>query len=313
MAANVENMFYVGRQVPWHGLGVSVVEAPNSAEAIKLAGLNWQVETTCMKIEHKGNDIIVPNVFANKRSTDGAVLGVVTGKYKIVQNEEAFSFTDGLLGEDIKYETAGSLAGGKKIWLLARMPDSEIVGDKFENYLAFCNSHDGKGSVQVAATKVRIVCENTMNLALNTAKRSWSTKHMGNMESKMAEAHRTLELANTYNDAFVLEASKLADEKITDISFELFVQNLVNIPEGATDRIIRGITEQRDDLMMRYMKAPDLSTIRGTKWGVLQAVSDFATHKTPQRNTATHQENLFDETIQGNKLIDKAYDLLKAV
>lgn len=312
MSANVETMFYVGRKVPWHGLGVQVEEAPNSVEALKLSGQDWLVKSEPMFIDINGSKVEVPNVLANVRDKDNKVLGTVSGKYKIVQNHEAFTFTDGLLGEGVKYETAGSLAGGCKVWLLARMPETEILGDKFEQFLVFSNSHDGKGSIRVACTPVRVVCQNTLNLALNNATRSWTTKHMGDMNFKMVEAHRTLNLASKYQQALKEEASKLADEKISDVKFEIFVKNLIPIAKDSTERVIRNRVDMQNELITRYTKAPDLKDFRGTKWGVLQAVSDFATHAVPKRMTDTYQENLFDETITGNKLIDFAYTLLSA-
>ena len=122
MAANVESMFYV-REVPWHGLGTKVEEAPTSEEALRIAGLNWTVDQTPV---YTDSGLLIPGYKANRRSTDGSILGIVSDRYKIVQNTEAFEFTDAIVGETedgvVKYETAGSLCGGKRIWLLAKMP-----------------------------------------------------------------------------------------------------------------------------------------------------------------------------------------------
>lgn len=133
MSANVETMFYV-REKPWHGLGTMVQEAPTSADALRLAGLDWTVEARDMWLN--GGYEPIPGYKANVRSSDNKVLGVVSDKYRIVQNADAFAFTDALIGGDVHYETAGSLLDGKKIWLLAKLPDSEICGDKTEPYTA---------------------------------------------------------------------------------------------------------------------------------------------------------------------------------
>ena len=102
-------------------------------------------------------------------------MGVVSDRYRIVQNEEAFQFTDDLLGEGVTYETAGSLQGGKKVWMLAKLPEKYIIaGDEVTPYLVFFHSHDGSSGVKVAMTPVRVVCQNTLNLALGTAKRIWT-------------------------------------------------------------------------------------------------------------------------------------------
>lgn len=110
MAANVETMFYV-REKPWHGLGTCVEEAPTSADALRLAGLDWEVKQRSIQVCGGAK---IENFKANVRSSDGAVLGVVSDRYQIVQNAEAFSFTDELIGGDVRYETAGSLQNGKK-------------------------------------------------------------------------------------------------------------------------------------------------------------------------------------------------------
>jgi phage/plasmid-like protein (TIGR03299 family) len=153
MAANVETMFYV-RNAPWHGLGVRVENALNSEDALEQSGLNWNViQRPIMTSSYKP----IPGYKANVRQTDEKVLGVVTDRYKVVQNAEAFAFTDSLLGEGVKYETAGSLQEGRKIWLLAKLPDKYIIeGEQIEPYLVFSNSHDGNASIKVAMTPIRV-------------------------------------------------------------------------------------------------------------------------------------------------------------
>ena len=134
MSANVESMFYV-REAPWHGLGKRVEQALNSQEALKQAELDWTVIQSPIQTNAQ---MEIPGYKANIRATDQRVLGVVTDRYKIVQNHEAFAFTDGLLGEGVKYETAGSLQNGKKVWLLARLPEDLIIlGDNVSLFSVF--------------------------------------------------------------------------------------------------------------------------------------------------------------------------------
>lgn len=134
MAANVEKMFYV-RETPWHGLGTKVMEAPASGEALKIAGLDWKVIQEPIYTTEKEP---IEGFKVNVRDSDRRVLGVVSDRYKIVQNQEAFSFTDELLGEGVRYETAGSLQNGRKVWLLARMPHEYIIsGERITPYLVF--------------------------------------------------------------------------------------------------------------------------------------------------------------------------------
>ena len=184
MAAEVESMFYT-REKPWHGLGTRVEDAPSSKDALRLAGLDWRVVQE--PIYKRGREKI-PGYRANIRDSDRKVLGVVSDRYKIVQNEEAFSFTDALLGKGVRYETAGSLQEGRKVWLLARLPQEYIMsGERISPYLVFSNTHDGSGAVKVALTPIRVVCNNTLNLALDTARRSWSMIHTGNIKDKIKD------------------------------------------------------------------------------------------------------------------------------
>ena len=131
------------RYTPWKNQGETVTGATDSANAIKLAGLDWRVEEKKVYTE---DGILIPNATANVRNSDGKPLGIVGDRYKVVQNEDAFRFTDSLLGEGVTYETAGSLRGGKIIWLLAKMPeDVTILGDTVTPYMVFTNTHDGSG------------------------------------------------------------------------------------------------------------------------------------------------------------------------
>lgn len=227
MAANVESMFYV-REVPWHGLGTRVEEALTSADALRIAGLDWLVEQKPIQV-CGGNRI--ENFKANIRSTDGKVLGVVSDRYQIVQNVEAFDFTDELIGGDVRYETAGSLQEGKKVWMLAKMPSTKVVGDDVEPYLCFSNTHDGSGAIRICMTPIRVVCNNTLNLAFSGASRQWSTRHTGDLKYKMQEARLCLELAEKYMDGLASYADRLANTTITDEQLDKLLAEMFPVDE----------------------------------------------------------------------------------
>ncbi len=309
MATDLETMFYT-RETPWHGLGTKVMEAPTSKDALYLAGLDWKVEQEPIYTE-KGN--LISGFKANVRDMDQKVLGVVTDRYKVIQNEEAFAFTDDLLGEGVRYETAGSLQGGKKVWLLAHMPHEYIIaGERISPYLVFSNTHDGSGAVRVAITPIRVVCNNTLNLALNTAKRSWSTIHTGDIKSKMNEAKNTLLLANTYMDELEKEFENLRQKKLTDREIIDYIEMLIPLDENATLQQQRNIRRLQDDMAMRYFDAPDLKDLGNNAYRFVNAVSDFATHAEPLRRTSNYKEQVFARIVEGNPLIDKAYKLVCA-
>lgn len=309
MAANVETMFSV-REKPWHGLGIIVKEAPTSADAIRLAGLDWSVVQEPI---HTNFNRVVEGYRANVRSSDRKVLGVVSDRYKVVQNVDAFSFTDELLGKGVRYETAGSLQEGKKVWLLARLPREYIIaGERISPYLVFSNTHDGSGSVKVAITPVRVVCNNTLNLALGTAKRSFSMIHTGNIQDKIQEAKDTLFLAEEYMDCLGVEFERLRRQKITDAQVKEYIESLLPMEKDPTPIQSKNIIRLREDMMKRYYDAPDLQKVGSNAYRFINAVSDFATHSNPLRRTANYNENLFARTVDGNPLIDKAYQMMKA-
>ena len=309
MAANVETMFYV-RETPWHGLGTRVMEAPSSKEALGLAGLDWKVvqEPVYTQAEE-----LIEGYKANVRDRDRKVLGVVTNRYRIIQNEEAFGFTDALLGEGVRYETAGSLQGGRKVWLLARLPHEYIIsGERISPYLVFSNAHDGSGAVRVALTPIRVVCNNTLNLALSTAKRSWSMMHTGNVQEKLEEAKDTLFRAETYMDSLGKEFDELRKKKLTDKQVMDYIEILLPMEDNTTPQQRKNISRLREDMGRRYFDAPDLKTVGKNAYRFINAVSDFATHAEPLRKTANYKENVFARTMEGNPLIDRAYQMVKA-
>lgn len=306
---NVENMFFV-REKPWHGLGTRVETAPSSADALRLAGLDWSVEgKPIYTIE--GNEI--PGFVANTRSSDGSVLGVATDKYRVVQNVDAFDFTDSLLGGgDIRYETAGSLKKGKQIWLLARMPEREILGDKVEPYLCFTNTHDGSGAIRVCATPVRVVCNNTLNLALRNASRTWSARHTGDMEMKLDEAKQTLGLMNTYMDELSIKAEDLAKKHLTMEAVEEILDDLFPTDDPSmTERKRNNMQDMKDEFIICYM-APDLLNFAGTAWQAVNAMADMVDHAAPKRNSANYQENRWGKIMGGHVLLDRFTEMVEA-
>ena len=309
MAANVESMFYV-RETPWHGLGTRVKEAPSSKDALIYAGLDWKVIQEPVYTESQE---LIEGYKANVRDSDRRVLGVVTDRYKVIQNEEAFAFTDALLGEGVRYETAGSLQGGKKVWRLARMPHEYIItGERISPYLLFSNTHDGSGAIKVALTPIRVVCNNTLNLALSTAKRSWSMIHTGDIQGKLQEAKDTLLLADRYMDSLGKEFENLRMKSMTDKQVMEYIEVLLPVEEDGTMKQKRNIEHLREDLKMRYFDAPDLQDVGKNAYRFINAVSDFATHAQPLRKTANYKENLFARTVEGNPMIDKAYQMVCA-
>lgn len=310
MAAKVETMFFTGREKPWHGLGTMVEQAPDSREALIAAGLDWDV---VQKPIFTQDGIKIKGYYANVRDFDGSVLGVVTNRYKVVQNREAFAFTDGLLGEGVRYETAGSLMGGRKTWILAKLPEKYIIqGEQIMPYLVFSNTHDGSGAIKIAMTPVRVVCNNTLNLALDTASRIWSVHHTGDIAAKFEDTKETMYRAEEYMSGLGKAFDVLSRKKVTDATMKDYVSMLLPIVDDASQTTEKNILKQREDIVMRYKYAPDLKDMPKNGYRFINAVSDFATHSKPLRETRNYRETLFNKTMEGNPVTDRAYKLVMA-
>jgi len=307
MSANVETMMYV-RNKPWHGLGTEVPEALTSADALRFAGLDWTVRQEPVYNARGG---VISGYKSNVRDTDGSVLGIVGDRYKVVQNVDAFHFTDDLIGGDVRYETAGSLRDGKQIWLLARMPERHVAGDNVEPYLCFTNSHDGGGGLKVCMTPIRVVCNNTLNLALGSAKRIWSMRHTENIRERMQEARDCLFLADEYMTNLAVYADRAANTRLYDADIKAIVEELFPITEKSSPHEQATAEKCRNEFMVCYY-APDIRQFRGTAWGVINAASDLATHSMPHRNTKNYAENNWARVMDGHAVIDKAVRLAMA-
>lgn len=303
---------FVAEKKPWHGLGIVLDNPPTSAEAIRVAGLDWKVETQPLFIEKNGKKHIVENSFANVRSDNDDILGIVSGKYTICQNSEAFAFVDNIMSQTetpVRYESAGSLFNGKKVWMLARMENVKILDDEIENYLCFSNSHDGKGSIRCALTNVRVVCNNTLQMSINQAKRMWSVRHMGTIEGKRLEAMQTLGFATNYIKAMEKQAN---DMYLIKVDWGKFLDKLMPMKNEASDRIKKNNEFVRDTLNSIYNNKSDLGNIRGTAYGAYNAVADFYSNTAPLRNAPTYRERKFNEFLTNSSLLERAQDILMA-
>ena len=308
MSANVESMFYV-REVPWHGLGTKLDNPPTSAEAIVAAGLDWNV----FQKELTTEDGLQTNLLGNFRGDNNQFLGAVTDRYKIVQNKEAFDFMDELSAHEVQYETAGVLGVGQNVWLLAKMDNFKVLDDDISGYLCLNNSHDGKGSIRVAVTPVRVVCQNTLSLALRSTKRVWSTCHKGDFRSKKLQAVETLGLYRNYMTVLREIAEKLQQTPVSNDKAYKFTKEIFSTKDEDSDLRIRNLKAQQEELMYRFTEAPDIANFRNTGWGFINAVTDFAGHSDPLRITDTYEEKRFKNLVfDNNKIVDQALTLVKS-
>lgn len=304
-------MFDIKRLAPWDGVGMNVHGAFSSKEVMQRAGLDWSVSSRKLYLSDGSP---VPGVKANIRSTDNKVLGIVGPDYKIVQNAEAFSFIDQVLGEGVTYETAGALKGGRRVWVLAHIPgEYRFVEDKADPYILFSTTHNGSGAIKVCLTPIRVVCMNTLNLAIKTATRSWSIVHKGLMDQKIANAKNTLIASKEYMGALCDEMVNLNEIKLTDTQVYDYVKKLIPMPLDPSEVTRRNVSSKRTELMDRYELAPDLAHVDRSAYRFVNAVSDFATHSTPLRARSNYRGTRLLSILDGNTLIDTSYQMMKEV
>ena len=302
---------YAERRPVWSGLGTDISRCSNISEALFVSGLDFTVRQENIQTS-EACPIPLDGFRANIKD-DGTPLGIVSTKYKVVQNADAFAFLDSLVEEGMKFERAGGLQNGRKVFVLARMPDKYIIsGEHISPYIVFINSHDGTGSIKILMTPVRMICLNMLNLALRSAVRSWSAVHSGNVSYKLEDAKNTLLYADLYMQELGVTIEELKQQPVSDAKVLELVDVLLPTNDSMSDTRRKNVGLQREDLLERYFHAPDLAPLNRTAYRFINAVSDHATHADPIRRRENYNEALFNRSVEGNALVDRAYHLLSA-
>ena len=295
------------------GFGNDISMVKTLDEALEVGGLNWSAEPRkLLYVGADGTSIPIPNMVANVRVEDGRPLGIVSEKYRICQNAEAFDFIENLLmNNSIEPLRAGSFMGGRRVWLHAKITDSySILGDVVDQYILFVNSHDGSTGIKILFTPIRLACSNAINFAIHKAIRSWSAIHTGSIYDKLENAKQTLLRADTYmtklkDEVEVLDKLLLTDTQVENIVAELF-------PASESEKTTMHAEENRSNIIQIFNGKDDLQNMNKSGYRLLNAVSDYVTHSNPYRQTKNYNERLFEKTYNGHPIIDKAYSLIKA-
>jgi phage/plasmid-like protein (TIGR03299 family) len=271
---------FVTGEPAWHRLGTVISQAANSAEAITLAGLNWTVEQYGLSAAAPGEKWLpVPDKFANVRTDTNAVLGVVGNTYRVFQNAEAFDFMDAIVGDKLAmYETAGSLKGGRRVWMLARIPREYRIGrnDLIQPYVLLTNSHDGSQALRMLPTTIRVVCQNTLNLALRKAAGGLSIVHTASLDQRIEEARRNLGIISARMYQFNEEAQALAGKELNTIEVHQFFKSLFPLEGTSLKRNLKihGLLEANFDNERNHLPG-----IEHSAWAAFNAVSEWADHQ----------------------------------
>jgi phage/plasmid-like protein (TIGR03299 family) len=282
--------FFSVKEKAWHGLGQIVQDYPNSKEALQFAGLDFEVykKPNIHKLDN-GNEIISTNSFYTYRPDTNAILGDRLGKdYEVVQNTDAFSFFDAIVGGDgIQYETAGALGKGEKIFVTAKLPGYIKVGndDLIEKYLFLTTSHDGFGSIMAAFTPIRIVCNNTLNAALRNHSNSFKIRHTANAKERLEEAHKIMGISNQLSVQMEGIFNQWATVRITDKEVQKLIQMamvpnkevLQNIQNGEQDELSTCFKNMCYAVYEYNMTSPTQQTeaTKGTVFGAYNAVTGY--------------------------------------
>lgn len=299
----------------WHGNDNPFNGLMTADQALTLSGSNWKVVQDTVTVRGQ----IVPGFKANIRDTDNTVLGFVSDIYRPVQNHEAFSFVDNLIGTgEAKFNSAGVLFNKynrpTRIFISAELKPSNLMGDQIKNYLVFNHSHDGLNAVKVFVTPVRVVCHNTLTMALEGTKRYFSTKHTGNIRDKMILAAASLKLYEDYIAKMPEYAEKMNGINLYDEEIVQFLNDLLPVdPTDEQTRAGKNALELRSDILKCYNHKEDLKRFNGTVWGMYQAVVDVIEHRSPFRNTKTAEVNREFRVIEGHPVIQKAQVLLERI
>jgi len=283
MPANINSMMYVGEK-PWHGQGQRLENAATSAEAITAAGLDWAVSKKPLFLEDQTK---VTKAYATVREDTKQVLGVVGKVYHPLQNKSAFLFFDAVVGvKEAVYHTAGSLGQGECVWILAKLPGIiRVLGDDItEKYLLLTNRHDGFGSATVMFTPIRVVCQNTLNVAINSSDVRASLRHTPTIGLRVDEVRQQLSIIHAQFGIFEEAAKRLASIFRFKESFSNYLKNVGLIPsdtEKATTRA-KKIMEEVSRLFEEG-KGANMPSARGTAWGALNSVIEYADYLKPIR------------------------------
>lgn len=314
----------------WHNLGQVVNGAMTSEEAIKLANLDYEVDKTTIhaRIEGVGEEGIVlyeafDNRFATYRKDTNEVLGIVGNRYQVIQNKDSFSFFDAIIDEgEAIFETAGVLGKGERIFVTAKLPDDMLVGgEPCSKYIILTNSHDGSSSIIAGLTTVRIVCNNTLQAALQGLSNKVTIQHRVGFKERLNEAHKVMNIASKYmsevEDIFNVMAKTECDDKLLK---EYITQVMKPEYKGV-------ITKEEEEILSTRFKN-QVETIynfalshptqitndaRGTIWGAYNSISGYYNYEAKNFKNA---EDKFSSVMFGNantkilKGFDKALELI---
>lgn len=293
------------------GFGEVIIDAKSYDDVLAQAGLNWTVSAHPVYTEVNGKQIEVPGSNIIVREADEKPLGIVSDKYKIVNNADAFAFTESIFNsKEIEFIRGGSYRGGSSTWLEAKITgEYSILGDDVDCYLIFMNSHDGTGSVKCMIVPERIACSNALNIPLRDQSRHWRCVHSGDPMKKIDEAREILLAGSSYMNALNRECEMLQSIKISDSQVMQFINRLFPINDEMSDKQKENQESRRGQLLSVFLSKEDLFEFGSTGYKFISAVADYADHNVG-RNTKNSNINRYMYIANGSALVDQAYTMI---
>lgn len=285
------------RTTTFANIGTDITGLKTSKEVLNAAGLNYTVVKKNMYLKDSIGENLID--YPDKKFTviEGTdkVLGVVSSKYEVCQNRDAFSFIDYIGGDEVGFEyvKAGETNAGL-IYIIAKIPSVTLLGDQVTPYIIFQNSHDGLNSVKATICPLRIVCQNQFNVSFKQSSNTVRIIHSAQMDSRMLAAREMMRDVATYMETFEGTAETLATKKISyNEVLQLFNDVFEYDPVKMSDRQQKNFEDARDDFFACY-NSDDNQNFVGTAWGVMNGAADYLTHHRSVRKT--HPDTIFVNT-----------------
>ena len=276
------------RTSTWINLGVNA-STNDFDKLMQESGLDYNVVARDMKVEHAGKEIIIPGRKMIMREDTEDMFGIVSDRYQICQNRDALDFVKHI--NDLELIKAGSTSSGY-VYMIGQLPEMSVLGDTIRPHLIFQNSHDGSASVRATICMLRLVCQNQFVGTFANSPATVSVSHYGNVDEKLTIAKDTMVSTYEYIKNYEATATALATQKVTPKLFNQILENFFKIKEDYSERKIIKIENDRD-LFLKAYEADDNGNFRGTKWGMVNAYSDYLTHYEPSRKSAAWEEKRF--------------------
>lgn len=294
------------RMATWDKVGTDIREANSVKEALQIAGMDYEVVKSPIYLS---NGFRIKDQFATKKKGTDEVFGIVGKDYTIVQNEEAFSFVDGIIQDGLTFVKAGETSYMN--YIIASLPEQYIMDDKFTPYIIFQNSHVGASTIKAAICPLRIVCQNQFSMEFRRSTNKISLRHSSSVHDKMKEAQHTLQFTAEYMNTFTKQAEKLATTKISDESVGSIVDQYFLIDEEASTRKINS-TEAKRQIFLNAYNAEDNQNFKGTAWGMINAFSDYITHIEPGRKSEKSDITKFVNVTFNTGLMENFINLVSS-